>query len=97
MCCNKIINDQWKLKPTKLVKNKGFAAGANVALKNAISNNFSNLMLLSQDVILDSSSAGQMIAELVRSNGIVFPTMYNRNTNQVFSIFLPPKWDSHLL
>jgi GT2 family glycosyltransferase len=42
-------------------------------------------MLLSQDVILDSSSAEQMIAELVRSNGIVFPTMYNRNTNQVFS------------
>jgi GT2 family glycosyltransferase len=42
-------------------------------------------MLLSQDVILDSSSAEQMIAELVRSKGIVFPTMYNRNTNQVFS------------
>jgi GT2 family glycosyltransferase len=56
-----------------------------VALKNAINNNFSNLMLLSQDVILDSSSAEQMIAELVRSKGIVFPTMYNRNTNQVFS------------
>jgi hypothetical protein len=42
-------------------------------------------MLLSQDVILDSSSAEQMIAELVRSKGVVFPTMYNRNTNQVFS------------
>ena len=42
-------------------------------------------MLLSQDVILDSSSARQMITELVRSNGIVFPTMYNRDTNQVFS------------
>jgi hypothetical protein len=26
-----------------------------------------------------------MISELVRSKGIVFPTMYNRNTNQVFS------------
>jgi GT2 family glycosyltransferase len=70
---------------TKLDENKGFAAGANVALKNAINNNFSNLMLLSQDVILDSSSVEQMIAELVRSKGIVFPTMYNRNTNQVFS------------
>ena len=70
---------------TKLVENKGFAAGANTALKNAISNNFSNLMLLSQDVILDSSSAEQMVAELVSSKGIVFPTMYNRNTNQVFS------------
>jgi GT2 family glycosyltransferase len=70
---------------TKLSENKGFAAGANVALKNAINNNFSNLMLLSQDVILDNSSAEQMVAELVRANGIVFPTMYNRNTNQVFS------------
>jgi GT2 family glycosyltransferase len=70
---------------TKLSENKGFAAGANVALKNAINNNFSNFMLLSQDVILDSSSAEQMVAELVSSKGIVFPTMYNRNTNQVFS------------
>jgi hypothetical protein len=56
-----------------------------VALKNAINNNFSNLMLLSQDVILDNSSAEHMIVELDRSKGIVFPTMYNRNTNQVFS------------
>jgi GT2 family glycosyltransferase len=68
-----------------LDENKGFAAGANVALKNAISNDFNNLMLLSQDVILDSSSSEQMISELVRSKGIVFPTMYNRNTNQIFS------------
>jgi GT2 family glycosyltransferase len=70
---------------TKLAENKGFAAGANVSLKNAISNNFNNLMLLSQDVILDSSSAEQMVSEVVRSKGIVYPTMYNRNTNQVFS------------
>jgi GT2 family glycosyltransferase len=70
---------------TKLEENKGFAAGANVSLKNAISKNFNNLMLLSQDVILDSSSAEQMISELVCSNGIVFPTMHNRNTNGVFS------------
>jgi GT2 family glycosyltransferase len=42
-------------------------------------------MLLSQDVILDGSSAEQMIVELVRSKGIVFPTMYNRSTNSVFS------------
>ena len=70
---------------TKLDGNKGFAAGANVALKNAIKNNFNYLMLLSQDVILEPSSAMQMIAELVSSEGIVFPTMYNRNTNSVFS------------
>ena len=78
-------NYSFPVQITKLAENKGFAAGANVALKNAISHDFQNLMLLSQDVILDSSSAEQMIAELVRSKGIVFPTMYNRNTNQVFS------------
>jgi GT2 family glycosyltransferase len=78
-------NYSFPVQVTKLDENKGFAAGANVALKNAISNNFSNLMLLSQDVILDSSSAEHMIVELDRSKGIVFPTMYSRNTNQVFS------------
>jgi GT2 family glycosyltransferase len=70
---------------TELDENKGFAAGANVALKNAINNSFSNLMLLSQDVILEPSSAEHMITELISSKGIVFPTMYNRNTNKIFS------------
>jgi GT2 family glycosyltransferase len=78
-------NYSFPVQITKLDENKGFAAGANVALKNASSNDFNNLMLLSQDVILDSSSAEQMVAELNRSKGIVFPTMYNRNTNQIFS------------
>jgi GT2 family glycosyltransferase len=78
-------NYSFPVEITKLAENKGFAVGANVALRNAITNSFSNLMLLSQDVILDSSSAEQMTAELVRSKGIVFPTMYNRNTNNVFS------------
>ena len=78
-------NYSFTVQITKLAENKGFAAGANVALKNAINNNFNNLMLLSQDVILDSSSAEQMISELVRSKGIVFPTMFNRNTNSVYS------------
>ena len=80
-----VKNYSFPVQITKLKENKGFAAGANVALKNAINNNFNNLMLLSQDVILDSSAAEQMITELVRSKGIVFPSMYNRNTNQVFS------------
>ena len=78
-------NYSFPVQITKLDENKGFAAGANVALRNAINNNFSNLILLSQDVILDSSSSEQMVAELVRSKGIIFPTMYNRNTNEVFS------------
>ena len=80
-----LMSYSFPVQVTKLAENKGFAAGGNVALKNAISHDFHYLMLLSQDVILDSSSAEQMIAELVRSKGIVFPTMYNRNTNQVFS------------
>jgi GT2 family glycosyltransferase len=78
-------NYSFPVQVTKLDENKGFAAGANVALKNAINNNFSNLMLLSQDVILDSTSAEQMVSELIISKGIVFPTMYNRTTNRVFS------------
>ena len=78
-------NYSFPVQVSKLDENKGFAAGAHVALKNAISNKFTNLMLLSQDVLLDSSSAAQMIAELLCSKGIVFPTMNNRNTNQVFS------------
>jgi GT2 family glycosyltransferase len=78
-------NFSFPVQITKLDQNKGFATGANVAVKNAINDNFSNLMLLSQDVILESSSAEQMIAELVHLNRIVFPTMYNRNTNSVFS------------
>ena len=78
-------NYSFPVQITKLDQNKGFAAGANVAIKNAIHNDFSNLMLLSQDVILESSSAEQMITELFNSKGIVFPTMYNRNTSQVFS------------
>ena len=78
-------NYSFPVQITKLEENKGFAAGANVALKNAINKDFSNLMLLSQDVILDGSSAELMIVELVRSKGIVFPTMYNRSTNSVFS------------
>jgi GT2 family glycosyltransferase len=78
-------NYSFPVQVTKLDENKGFAAGANVALKNAINNNFSNLMLLSQDVILDSTSAEQMVSELILSKGIVFPTMYNRTTNRVFS------------
>ena len=78
-------NYSFSVQVTKLKENKGFAAGANVALKNAINDDFSNLMLLSQDVILDISSAEKMIAELVSSNGIVYPTMYNRYTNEVFS------------
>ena len=70
---------------TRLRENKGFAGGANVAITEAIKNNFSNLMLLSQDVLLEKDSAEKLIAELNISKGLVFPTMINRNTNSIFS------------
>ena len=73
------------VKVIRLVENKGFAGGANVALKEAIDNNFTNLMLLSQDVLLENDSAQKLMTQLDISNGIVFPTMINRKTNSVFS------------
>jgi len=74
--------------PVKIIRldeNKGFAGGANVVLKEAIKSNFTNLMLLSQDVLLENDSAQKLITQLNIYNGIVFPTMINRNTNNVFS------------
>jgi len=54
---------------TKLTENKGFAGGANTAIKNAIKDNFETKLIMKQLV----------------SKGITFPTMMNRNTNRVFS------------
>jgi GT2 family glycosyltransferase len=73
------------IKTIRLNENKGFASGANVALKEAIQNNFENLMLLSQDVLLEKDSANKLINQLNISKGIVFPTMMNRKTNKIFS------------
>jgi GT2 family glycosyltransferase len=70
---------------TKLTENKGFAAGANTALRNAIKDDFEYLMLLSQDVLLSSDSAEKLINQQLITKGITFPTMMNRNTNKVFS------------
>ena len=69
----------------RLDENKGFAGGANVAIRNAINKNYSNLMLLSQDVLLSLDSAKTMIEKLLRTGGIVFPTMWDRNKNVIFS------------
>ena len=69
----------------RLDENKGFAGGANVAIKNAVNKDFSNLMLLSQDVLLSSDSAQKMIEKLSITSGIVFPTMWDRNRNIIFS------------
>ena len=69
----------------RLDENKGFAVGANVAIRNAIDKNFSNLMLLSQDVLLSPDSAQKMIEKLLSNVGIVFPTMWDRHKNIIFS------------
>ena len=81
----KLTNLPFPVKVIRLNKNKGFAGGANASLISAIENNFFNLMLLSQDVLLERDSAQKLISQLNISGGIVFPTMMNRNTNQVFS------------
>jgi GT2 family glycosyltransferase len=70
---------------TKLTENRGFAAGANTALRNAIKDDFEYLMLLSQDVLLSNDSAEKLINQQLITKGITFPTMMNRNTNKVFS------------
>jgi len=70
---------------TKLTENKGFAAGANTAIRNAIKDDFESLMLLSQDVLLSNDSAEKLINQQLITKGIMFPTMMNRNTNKVFS------------
>jgi GT2 family glycosyltransferase len=69
----------------RLDENKGFAGGANVAIRKAINKNFSNLMLLSQDVLLSPDSAQKLIEKLLITGGIVFPTMWDRNQNIIFS------------
>ena len=81
----KINSFSFPVKTIRLDENKGFAGGANVAIKEAINNNITNLMLLSQDVLLDKDSAQKLVTQLNISGGIVFPTMINRNDNTVFS------------
>ena len=81
----KINAFSFPVKVSRLNENKGFAGGANFAITEAIKNDFSNLILLSQDVLLEKDSAEKLIAELNISKGIVFPTMINRNTNSIFS------------
>jgi hypothetical protein len=42
-------------------------------------------MLLSQDVLLSPDSAQKLIEKLSITRGIVFPTMWDRNQNIIFS------------
>ena len=70
---------------SRLDQNRGFAGGANVAIRNAIDKDYSNLMLLSQDVLLSEDSSQKMFEQLSIIGGIVFPTMWHRNKNIIFS------------
>ena len=81
----KINAFSFPVKVIRINENRGFAGGANVAITEAMKNDFSNLMLLSQDVLLENDSAEKLIDELKNSKGIVFPTMINRRTHSVFS------------
>ena len=81
----KINAFSFPVKVIRINENRGFAGGANVAITEAMKNDFSNLMLLSQDVLLENDSAEKLIDELKNSKGIVFPTMINRKTHSVFS------------
>jgi GT2 family glycosyltransferase len=81
----RINSFSFPVKIIRLDENKGFAGGANVAINEAIDSNITNLMLLSQDVLLENDSAQKLITKLNVSGGIVFPTMMNRNDNTVFS------------
>ena len=69
----------------KLAENKGFGTAANEAIGTAIAAGFENLILFSQDVLLENTSCEKIINKLLDNKGIVFPTMLNRKTNQVFS------------
>jgi len=80
-----IQNSNIPLKIIKLNSNLGFGAAANAAIKNAIENGLERFILLSQDVLLEADSCQKLIDKLNKHHGIVFPTMYNRKTNNVFS------------
>ena len=78
-------NYSFPVSVAKLTENRGFAGGANIAIRNAIKDNFASLTLLSQDVVLSRDSAEKLTRKQLITKGITFPTMMNRNTNQVFS------------
>ena len=69
----------------KAEKNLGFAGGANLSINAAITNNFCNFILFSQDVLLEINSSEKLIEALQSKKGLVFPTMWDRKNNTIFS------------
>jgi len=80
-----LSNYSFPIEIVKLSANRGFAAGANVAIRKAIDENFENFVLLSQDVILEKDSTEKLLSKLNASKSLVFPTMIDRTKNKVFS------------
>jgi len=80
-----ISNSDLKVSVIKLSSNLGFGVAANSAIKQAIENGYERFILFSQDVLLENTSCEKIINKLLDNKGIVFPTMLNRKTNQVFS------------
>ena len=74
-----------KIDYTKLDKNLGFGAAANIGINKAIEKDYSNFILFSQDVELENNSCEKLITNLNLNKGITFPTMINRKNNKIFS------------
>jgi len=80
-----IQNSKINLNVIKLSSNLGFGVAANSAINSAIEKGYERFILFSQDVLLENTSCEKLINDLQVKKGIVFPTMMNRKTNQVFS------------
>jgi len=78
-------NSDLRVSVIKLSSNLGFGVAANSSIKKAIENGYEKFILFSQDVLLENTSCEKIINKLMDNKGIVFPTMLNRKTNQVFS------------
>lgn len=67
-------------------RNKGFGAAANKTVMQAIEAGYDKYILFSQDVRLHQPDATEeLISDLSNDVGLNFPTMIDRNKNEIFS------------
>ena len=82
-----VINNNLNIDVITLSTNKGFGAAANSTINKAISENFNNFILFSQDVRIHQSDATlKLVSALNEKTTIAYPNMNDRNTNEVFSM-----------
>jgi GT2 family glycosyltransferase len=68
------------------LQNKGFGAAANKAVMQAIEAGYEKYILFSQDVRLHQPEVTEeLTADLSKDIGLNFPTMIDRNKNEIFS------------